>query len=106
MTTRPVITECMFALERNRNAFLDWVVQSELAIIDFGMDDLGRMRRWMDSYRDRRIDFADASLVWLATAKRTDRVATTDFNDFEAYRIPARTGKGKPFKLLIARLSR
>jgi predicted nucleic acid-binding protein len=50
-------------------------------------------------YADREIDFADASLVWLANRRGTTLIATTDFDDFETYRLPNR----KSFKLLISR---
>jgi len=37
--------------------------------------------------------------VWLATERRTQFIATTDFDDFENYRLT----NGKPFKILIKR---
>lgn len=98
-TTWPVITECTFALERNRDAFFDWLLASGITLIDFGLDDLPMMRAWASRYRDRAVDFADATLVWLAVRQRTNLIATTDFNDFETYRLPNR----KAFKNLIAR---
>ncbi len=99
LTTWPVVTECTFALERNRNALFDWLTAGAIEIVDFGLDDVKSMRTWADRYRDRQVDFADASLVWLAVRHRTNLIATTDFNDFEAYRLPNR----KPFKNLISR---
>lgn len=98
-TTWPVITECTFALERNREAFFDWLLGSGITLVDFGLDDLPTMRAWASRYRDRTVDFADATLVWLAGRQRTNLIATTDFNDFETYRLPNR----KAFRNLIAR---
>ncbi len=98
-TTWPVVTECTFALARNRSALFDWLLSSSIEVVDFSLDDVETMRRWMDGYRDREVDFADASLVWLAARRNTDLIATTDFNDFEAYRLLNR----RAFRNLIAR---
>jgi predicted nucleic acid-binding protein len=98
-TTWPVVTECTFALERNREALFDWLLASGISAVDFGLDDLPTMRAWAASYRDRQVDFADATLVWAATKQGTNLIATTDFNDFETYRLPNR----KAFKNLLTR---
>ena len=99
LTTWPVITECSFALLRNRDHFYDWLAQDVLQVENFDLDDFDFMRRWI-KHSDRQIDFADASMVWLAIHKKTDLIATTDFNDFETYRLPNK----KPFKILLNRL--
>lgn len=99
MTTWPVITECTFALVRNRHALFEWMKLSGIEVVDFGVDDLDALQGWMEKYRDRDVDFADATLVWLAVARRTNLIATTDFNDFEVYRLPNR----KAFNILIER---
>lgn len=98
-TTWPVVTECTFALVRNRGALFDWLLAGAIDVVDFSLDDVETMRRWMDGYRDREVDFADASLVWLAARRNTDLIATTDFNDFEAYRLLDR----RPFRNLMDR---
>jgi uncharacterized protein len=98
-TTWPVVNECTFALIRNRDALFDWLSSNAMEVMDFALDDLKLMRRWMNQYSDREVDFADASLIWLATKKQTNLIATTDFNDFETYRLANR----KAFKNLIAR---
>ena len=98
-TTWPVVTECTFALERNRDALFDWLLASGITVVDFALDDVALMRAWASRYSDREVDFADATLVWLATRQRTNLIATTDFNDFEAYRLPNR----RTFRNLFAR---
>jgi predicted nucleic acid-binding protein len=98
-TTWPVITECTFALIRNRDALFDWLSSNVMEVVDFALDDLQLMRRWMNQYSGREVDFVDASLIWLATKKQTNLIATTEFNDFETYRLANR----KAFKNLIAR---
>ena len=103
LTTWPVVTECSFALLRNREALFDWLVLSAMEVVDFGVDDLDAMRHWIKRYPDREIDFADATLVWLAQQRRTNFIATTNFNDFEAYRLPGQPGKKAHFRILLER---
>jgi predicted nucleic acid-binding protein len=98
-TTWPVITECPFALVRNRAALFKWLGASGIEVVDFALEDLEWTRNWSERYADREIDFADASLVRLAVRHETNLIATTAFNDFEVYRLPNR----RPFKLLIPR---
>ncbi len=99
LTTWPVITECAFIMRRQEATYWDWLLESEVQVVDFGWDDLPAMRVWRKRYEDREVDFADQTLVWLGDERRTNLIATTDFDDFEAYRLP----NGKPFKILIAR---
>jgi len=42
----------------------------------------------MDKYEDLPMDFCDASLVYLATTLKIDRIATVDRRDFTVYRLP------------------
>jgi predicted nucleic acid-binding protein len=97
ITTWPVITECAFVLERQRSAFFDWLFDSRIEVVDFDLQAVRSMVDWMKGYHDRQIDFADASLVWLAAARNTDLIVTTDYRDFRAYRLPNR----RPFNLLL-----
>ena len=103
LTTWPVVTECSFALVRNRAAFFDWLAQDILEVVDFAVADLEVMKRWMSNYADREVDFADATLVWLAGKRDTNLIATTDFNDFEAYRILITRRRSRGFRNLIER---
>ena len=98
-TSWPVITECAFIMRHQESVFWDWLLESEIHVADFALDDIPAMRAWRANYEDREVDFADASLVWLGNSHRTNLIATTDFDDFETYRLP----NGKRFKLLIAR---
>lgn len=97
ITTWPVITECTFALERYRTAFFDWLFESRMEVVEFDFQAVRSMLEWMKGYRDRQIDFADATLVWLAGARNTDLIATTDYRDFRTYRLPNR----QSFRLLL-----
>jgi len=53
----------------------------------------------MDRYRDRPMDFADATLVHLAKREQLDTVFTIDHDDFETYRIDGR----RPFRIIPQR---
>jgi predicted nucleic acid-binding protein len=99
LTTWPVITECAFIMRHQEEAFWGWLLDSEIQIVNFALDDIPVMLDWRAGYADREVDFADASLVWVGDKRRTNLVATTDFNDFETYRLP----NGKPFKILNER---
>jgi predicted nucleic acid-binding protein len=99
LTTWPVITESAFIMRHREAEFWDWLLNSEVQVIDFAVSDLIAMRTWRTRYQDREVDFADASLAWLGDKQHTSLIATTDFDDFETYRLP----NGKSFKLLISR---
>lgn len=99
LTTWPVITECSFAIERNRVALWQWIHESGIEVVDFSIQDLPAMLRLTAPYSDRLVDFADATLLWLAMRRHTRRIATTDFNDFETYRLPGRL----KFEILFTR---
>ena len=44
----------------------------------------------MRKYHDQPMDFADATLVYLAERETLNTVLTVDFDDFETYRIAGR----------------
>ena len=64
--------------------------------------DLPDIEALMKKYRDRPMDFADATLVHLAQRDSLSSVFTIDHNDFETYRIHRR----KRFRILPARETR
>ena len=99
ITTWPAITECFTLLAKSQPEMYEWLAARGIEVADFSIDDLSAMRRWSAGYRDREVDFADATLVWLAGRERTAFVATTDFNDFKAYRL----SRGRRFRNLLQR---
>jgi predicted nucleic acid-binding protein len=52
--------------------------------------DLPVLEALMLKYRDRPMDFADATLVHLASRERLTSIFTVDHNDFQTYRIDGR----------------
>jgi len=99
LTTWPVITECALIMRPHEELFWDWLLDSALQVEDFALDDIPTMRAWRAQYPDREIDFADVSLIWLAGRRNTNLIATTDFDDFDTYRLPNR----RSLKLLMPR---
>jgi predicted nucleic acid-binding protein len=62
-------------------------------------DDLSALHDLMAQYKDRPMDFADATLVHLAARESLSLILTVDHDDFETYRIGGR----KRFTVLPAR---
>lgn len=56
----------------------------------------------MIRYSDRPMDFADATLVYIAQRERIQTILTIDHDDFETYRIGRRTS----FRILPPRGAR
>jgi predicted nucleic acid-binding protein len=59
-----------------------------LPVTDVDMPDLARL---MIKYRDRPMNFADATLVRLAKRESLSTILTVDHEDFETFRIGARS---------------
>ena len=78
VSTIPVITEACHFL--NSNGKLALLNPERIAMPDID------------------IDFADATLIWLASLLNTAGIMTIDRGDFEVYRL----ANGKPFTLLLA----
>jgi predicted nucleic acid-binding protein len=55
-----------------------------------GDSDLPELNALMAQYADRPMDFADATLVHLASRERLSTILTVDHDDFETYRLPGR----------------
>lgn len=61
--------------------------------------DLPALEKLMHDYRDRPMDFADATLVLLARRESLSTILTVDNDDFETYRIEGR----RRFRILPGR---
>lgn len=90
LTTWPCVTEALHILPRlvMKLALLRWISATGIAVHAFDSQDIPSMIEWIERYSERReMDFADASLVWLAQASGCRRVMTTDVRDFTRYRL-------------------
>jgi uncharacterized protein len=100
VTTWPCVTEASYNLApKNHMALLEWLHASAVSVKDFSAVDLQPMLEWMAQYTERGksiMDFADASLYWLAIELKTTVVLTVDRRDFSRYRLP----DGQAFEMI------
>lgn len=92
LTTWPCIVEasCLLAPAR-RFELLQWIGMGGVVVYPFGPEHLSDMVAWMRRHTEAdkaEMDFADASLYWLAVDTGVRRIMTIDRRDFERYRLP------------------
>ena len=99
-TTWPCVTEAGHLLDvPQRYTLLRWVAAGGIAVFPFKQEDLEDMAALMQRYTESprtEMDFADASLVWLAADSGVTSVMTMDVRDFSRYRLP----DGRAFEIL------
>jgi hypothetical protein len=99
VSTLPVVTEaCHFLNANGKLALLTWVRRGALTLHPITSENIADIEVVIKRYADRDIDFADATLIWLASLLNTTEIMTIDRGDFEIYRL----ANGKPFTLLLA----
>lgn len=99
VSTLPVITEvCHFLNADGKVALLTWIGRGGLSLQPIGTDDLPEITALLERYATREMDFADATLVWLADLINTLDVITIDRRDFLAYR----SRRGAAFNLVLS----
>ncbi len=100
LSTWPCVVEAAYLLDPpQRFELLRWIELGGVQIYPFEPHHLGTMIVWMERYTEpgkREMDFADASLYWLAAETGIADVLTIDIADFSRYRLP----DGKSFRLL------
>ena len=100
LTTWPCIVEASYLLEiPQRFEMLKWIELGGATVYPVEPVNLGDIVRWMRRYSEagkREMDFADASLYWLAVETGITEIMTVDLSDFSRYRLP----RGKTFTLL------
>jgi uncharacterized protein len=102
LTTEAVLTETFHLTGKNpHNVEKTWafVRSGALTILPMQDSDLPQLHALMVQYADRPMDFADATLVYLAARERISLILTIDHDDFETYRLPHR----KKFTILPRR---
>jgi hypothetical protein len=86
LTTVAIVTEvCALLPRRKSHLFLRSIAQSNFALVHVPEQELSALAALMEKYSDRPMDFADASLLWLADALGLADVATLD-SGFHIYR--------------------
>ena len=92
MTTWPCLVEAAYLLDaEDRYAMLHWIELGAAQVYPFEVSDLTEMAVWMKKYTQpgrREMDFADASLYWLAFETGVTTIMTVDLADFSRYRLP------------------
>jgi predicted nucleic acid-binding protein len=99
VSTEAVLTEATHLLtgvRGGRIACVDFFLSGGALLVPSSAMSLQRVRRLLDKYADRPMDFADATLVALAEELDCTSVFTTDRTDFSVYRLKGR----KPFRLV------
>jgi uncharacterized protein len=99
-TTWPCVTEASHLLDvPQRYTLLRWIAAGGIAVCPFKQEALEDMTSLMHRYTESprtEMDFADASLVWLAADSGVTAVMTMDVRDFSRYRLP----DGRAFEIL------
>lgn len=99
-TTWPCVVEASHMLgDLERLEMLRWVSLGGAQVFPFDASALVDMVDWMLRYTETprtRMDFADASLYWLARESGVNAILTVDVRDFSRYRLP----DGRAFEIL------
>ncbi|MFL6193664.1 MAG: type II toxin-antitoxin system VapC family toxin [Thermoanaerobaculia bacterium] len=88
-TSGAILAEVFHLLDGPQEMDAAWrfLRSGAVTVLPIGDEDLPDLEALMDRYRDRPMDFADATLVHLARREKLTTVFTIDNNDFETYRI-------------------
>jgi predicted nucleic acid-binding protein len=90
-STEAVLTEVLYLLNFSitaQCAALDFVLESVVEIVPASTMSLKKTKNLMKKYADLPMDFADATIVCLATETHMQNVVTFDRKDFTIYRLP------------------
>jgi len=90
-STEAVLTEVLYLLNFSitaQCAALDFVLESVIEIVPANTKSLQKTKDLMKKYADLPMDFADATLVCLATETGVQNVVTFDRKDFAVYKLP------------------
>ena len=94
LTTEAVLTEALALLTHKQQLrCLDWLgdaAQAGLLAVDREPLDFRAVEKLARKYADQPMDFADASVVLLATRSGVREILTADRRDFAVYRLAGR----------------
>jgi uncharacterized protein len=101
VTSAAVLTEAFHLVgNHTQDVAAAWrLIRSAVTVGAITDDDLSALDGLMSKYRDRPMDFADATLVHLAQREAIHLIFTIDHDDFETYRIEGR----KKFRIVPGR---
>lgn len=68
---------------------LEWILAGGLRICEISQEDIGRILELTRKYRDRPMDFADATLLVIAERTSIRKIISLD-SDFDSYRLPGK----------------
>lgn len=88
-TTEAVLTEVLYLLNfsvQAQQAALDFVLRKIVTLVPSDIHCLSTIRWLIEKYADLPMDFADATLVCLASESKILHIATLDRRDFSIYR--------------------
>jgi hypothetical protein len=90
ITSEAVLTELFHLVggdRRETEAAWKFLRSGAVAMAEIGDSELPDVQALMSRYWDRPMDFADATLVYLARRESLATIFTVDHADFETYRI-------------------
>jgi predicted nucleic acid-binding protein len=96
VTTTAIIVEACHFLTPDARINLLNSVGPKLAAIEVPVLSYPDLAATIGKYSDREVDFADASLVWLAERSGLRKILTVDVSDFSTFRLSG----GKRFELV------
>lgn len=100
VTTSAVITEVSYMLNFNikvQIAFFEWIMKEGVLLQEIEQKDISRIVELTKQYRDRPMDFADATLVVAAEKTGIKQIISIDSN-FDIYRLPKKVRIENVFK--------
>ena len=98
-STEAVLTEVLYILNFSitaQCAALDFVLESVVEIVPASTKSLKKTKNLMKKYADLPMDFADATIVCLATDTGMQNIVTFDKKDFAIYKL----SKKKSFTIM------
>ncbi len=90
-STEAVLTEVLYLLNFSitaQCAALDFNLESVVEIVPSSSESLKKTKNLMKKYADLPMDFADATIVCLATETGMHNIVTFDKKDFVIYKLP------------------
>jgi uncharacterized protein len=92
VTTIAVVTEVSHMLDFNINVqiqFLEWIERDGIKLHEVKQKDIIEIIEMTKKYKDRPMDFADATLVIAAKRTGIKKIISID-SDFDIYRLPGK----------------